>query len=148
MNSFFVSFSVRIAVDNFSTEQRSRIMSQVRQKDTKPELLVRRMIFGLGYRYRLHVRSLPGTPDIVFPARRKIVLIHGCFWHRHKAACPLTRTPKSNVEFWAEKFERNHLRDQKTRRALRRLGWTVMTIWECQTRDVEKLVDRLARFLG
>ncbi len=123
-------------------------MSRVKGKDTKPELRVRRLVHGMGYRYRLHARDLPGTPDIVFRRRRKVIFVHGCFWHRHPdPACPLARMPKSRLDFWAPKLERNRLRDMKNERALQDLGWGVLVIWECQLRRMDRVKDRVRRFL-
>ncbi len=134
-------------MDTLNPRQRSIRMALVRGKDTKPELLVRRLVHSLGYRYRLHSRDLPGTPDLVFPARSKVILVHGCFWHRHKA-CALARLPKSRGEFWLSKLESNVQRDSRNMRALRGLGWGVLTIWECQLRDTARLASRIGRYLG
>lgn len=129
-----------------SPEERSRIMSLVRAKDTKPEMLVRRLVHRLGYRYRLHVRDLPGSPDLVFPSRQAVIFVSGCFWHRHD--CPNgRRLPKTRTDWWREKLEGNLRRDQVQRRKLRRMGWRVMVIWECQLTDVNRLAKRLKRFL-
>lgn len=133
-------------MDTLNPPQRSARMALVRGKNTKPELLVRRLVHGLGYRYRLHRRDLPGTPDLVFPGRGKIIFVHGCFWHRHKG-CVLARLPKSRGEFWVPKLEGNAARDAHNICALRRLGWGVMTIWECQLRDTARLARRIRRFL-
>jgi DNA mismatch endonuclease (patch repair protein) len=133
-------------VDTISPEYRSEIMSRVRAKDTKPEMLVRRLVHAAGYRYRLHVRDLPGKPDLVFPARRKVVFINGCFWHRHRD-CALARLPKSRTEFWTEKLERNRARDERNVAALRDLGWDVLTVWECEIRDPAGLMRRVEAFL-
>lgn len=122
-------------------------MSRVRGKDTRPELMVRRLLHGLGYRYRLHRRDLPGTPDLVFPGLRKIILVHGCFWHRHD--CPSgRRIPKSNCTFWEEKIESNRSRDVKNLKALQGLGWDVLVIWECEVRDRGTLMAKARDFLG
>nr|WP_297354077.1 DNA mismatch endonuclease Vsr [uncultured Caldimonas sp.] len=133
-------------MDTLTPAERSARMALVRAKDTKPELLVRRLVHGMGYRYRLHRRDLPGTPDLVFPGRSKVILIHGCFWHRH-ARCALARLPKSRGEFWLPKLTANAERDARNVRALRRLGWSVLTIWECQLGDTAKLANRIRRFL-
>lgn len=134
--------------DTFTKAERSRIMAAVKDRDTTPELVVRRLVHSVGYRYRVHVKDLPGCPDLVFPSRRKIILVHGCFWHRHR--CSSGRSmPASRVDYWSAKFARNQARDLCNRRALRRLGWRVLTVWECQTR-VAKLValrDKLSAFL-
>lgn len=133
-------------MDNLTPIERSEIMSRVRSKDTKPELLVRKLVYSLGYRYRLHYWKLPGKPDMVFPMRGKIIFIHGCFWHRHKG-CKLARVPKSRQEFWLQKLEENRKRDQRVNKALYRAGWSVMTIWECKLKDLERLTRRIRRFL-
>ena len=132
--------------DTFSKAERSRIMAAVKGKDTKPEMVVRKLVWRLGYRYRLHVRSVPGCPDIVFRSRRKAIFVHGCFWHRH--SCSGGRSmPSSRVNYWKQKFERNRARDVKHRRQLCRMGWRVLTIWECQTRKPENVESRLKAFL-
>jgi DNA mismatch endonuclease, patch repair protein len=133
-------------VDNLSPAERSEIMARVRSKDSKPELVVRRLVHALGYRYRLHVKGLPGRPDIVFRKRRKIIFIHGCFWHRH-ASCALARLPKSRLEFWVPKLEANKQRDQQNKRALVKEGWKVLTIWECELKDIDGLTTKIKRFL-
>lgn len=133
-------------MDTLGPAQRSMRMSLVRGKNTKPELAVRRLVHGLGYRYRLHRRDLPGTPDLVFSKRRKVIFVHGCFWHRH-ADCALARLPKSKSEFWLPKLEGNAERDTRNVRELNRLGWGVMIIWECQLRDKARLVEMIRRFL-
>ena len=124
-------------------------MSRVRSKDTKPELRVRRLVHGLGYRYRLHGRDLPGSPDLVFRPRRKVVFVHGCFWHRHEG-CPRNRIPKSPERraFWREKLDGNARRDRENQEALRRMGWRVLVIWECETSDLDSLTSRIKAFLG
>lgn len=122
-------------------------MALVRAKDTKPEIAVRRVTHALGYRFRLHRRDLPGTPDLVFPGRGKVIFVHGCFWHRHRdVKCALARLPKSRLSFWLPKLEANAKRDGRSVRQLRKLGWSVMTIWECQIND-GRLVERIRRFL-
>lgn len=124
-------------------------MSRVRSKDTKPELLVRRLVHGMGYRYRLHSRTLPGHPDLVFTRRRKIVFVHGCFWHRHPdPGCKLARMPKSRLDFWAPKLELNRRRDIESQAKLRELGWDVLVVWECELRDRADLESRIRSFLG
>jgi DNA mismatch endonuclease, patch repair protein len=135
-------------MDRLTAEQRSALMARIRGKDTKPEMVVRRLVHGMGYRYLLHDRRLPGTPDLVFPSRRKAIFVHGCFWHGHD--CGRGFRPKTNEQFWADKLARNKARDEGTLRELRQLGWRVLTIWECSTskRDLAKLQLRLTRFLG
>lgn len=131
--------------DTVTRSVRSRIMAAVKQKDTAPEMVVRRLLHSLGYRYRLHCRNLPGTPDLVFPSRRKIVFVSGCFWHAHR--CRRGCAPRSRRQYWLAKFARNKRRDEHARRALRRLGWDVLTVWECQTRQSAKLREQLTNFL-
>ena len=133
-------------MDSLSPAERSEIMARVHSKNSRPELCVRKLVFALGYRYRLHAKDLPGHPDIAFRKRRKVVFVHGCFWHRH-AACELARMPKSRLEFWRPKLEGNKIRDEKNKRALVRQGWKVLTIWECQLKDLGRLTARLRRFL-
>lgn len=125
---------------------RSRIMRAVKSKDTTPELFVRRLLHTKGYRYRLHCKDLPGNPDLVFPGRRKAVFVHGCFWHGHNCKRG-RRPPKSNSAYWQAKIARNQERDKQTQSRLRTLGWRVMVVWECETRDAVTLVDKLIRFL-
>jgi len=121
-------------------------MSLVRSKDTKPELVVRRWLHAMGYRYRLHVAKLPGRPDLVFPSRKKVLFVHGCFWHRHQN-CALARLPKSRLDFWLPKLEANATRDRAKIEALQSLGWGVLVVWECELRDIEALGARIIRFL-
>ncbi len=116
--------------DTVSKIERSRIMAAVKSKDTTPELFVRRLVHSLGYRYRLHVRSLPGSPDLVFPRLRKVINVNGCFWHMH--SCGRCRIPSSRRDYWIAKMQRNAARDKRTRRELRKLGWQVLVLWECQ----------------
>jgi DNA mismatch endonuclease, patch repair protein len=134
-------------VDTLTPEERSERMSRVRSRDTKPEKLVRSLVHRMGYRYRLHRSSLPGCPDLVFPGRKKVIFVHGCFWHRHPG-CPNTRMPKSRLDFWQLKLEENKRRDARNRRRLRNLGWQVLVIWECQVKSVERLERKIGRFLG
>jgi DNA mismatch endonuclease (patch repair protein) len=123
-------------------------MSRVRSKNMRPELAVRKLVFALGYRYRLHARDLPGCPDLVFRPRRKVIFVHGCFWHRHPSpSCPLARMPKSRLDFWLPKLEGNRDRDEKINKALRRDGWKVLTIWECELKNAGRLETRIRRFL-
>lgn len=132
-------------MDTLTREQRSERMRQVRSKDTKPEMQVRRLVFSCGYRYRLHRGDLPGTPDLVFPARRKVIFVHGCFWHRH-AGCRNTRWPKSRLDFWRPKLEANKRRDVRHTRQLTRQGWGYLIIWECEVMD-DDLKQRIVEFL-
>lgn len=133
-------------MDIVSRERRSEMMSAIRGKDTKPEMVVRKLVHRLGYRFRLHRRDLPGSPDLVFPGRRKVIFVHGCFWHRHRG-CRFAYHPKSNVETWRTKFETNIARDARVRSELVQNGWDVLTIWECETADLELLTNKLTNFL-
>ncbi|MCC5098179.1 DNA mismatch endonuclease Vsr [Xanthomonas campestris] len=133
-------------VDTLSKDARSALMRSVRQKDTSPEVIVRRAAHALGARFRLHKKSLPGRPDIVFPSRKLCVFVHGCFWHRHPE-CRLASTPGSNVDFWLEKFQKNVERDSRKSEELMSLGWRVEVVWECETRNQELLRDRLKEIL-
>jgi DNA mismatch endonuclease (patch repair protein) len=122
-------------------------MAAVKSCNTTPEMILRRIVHGLGYRYRLHVRALPGAPDLVFPRLQKMIFVSGCFWHMHH--CGRCRIPVANRRYWIAKLERNAARDKRIRRALRRAGWQVLTVWECQTPvgKREQLQSRLIRFL-
>jgi DNA mismatch endonuclease, patch repair protein len=136
-------------LDTLTPVERSRRMSAVRGRNTKPELMVRRLAHRLGYRFRLHRKGLPGRPDMVFSGRRKVVFVHGCFWHRHPdPTCALARLPKSRLEFWVPKLESNRARDQMTEARLAAMGWGVLTLWECQLRDPDAVAARLLDFLG
>jgi DNA mismatch endonuclease (patch repair protein) len=133
-------------VDVLTKKQRSYCMSRIRKTDTAPEMAVRKIIHGLGYRYRLYRNDLPGCPDIVLPSRRKIVFVNGCWWHRHN--CRLgRRSPKSRLNYWLPKLRANKERHMRNLRKLRNQGWEVLIVWECQTRDPKKLIPRLQTFL-
>src|SRR5271166_1258732 len=121
-------------------------MSRVGGKDTAPEMIVRRMIHAEGYRYRLHRKGLPGKPDLVFPGRCKALFVHGCFWHGH--GCKIGRPPKSRPEYWEPKITRNRQRDAQNLAGLESLGWKVLTVWQCETKDTEALKQRIGEFLG
>ncbi|RDE07807.1 DNA mismatch endonuclease Vsr [Pelagibacterium lacus] len=117
-----------------TSPHRSWTMARVGQKDTKPEMVVRRLVHGMGYRFRLHRKDLPGSPDIVLPGLRKVIEVRGCFWHRHPdPSCGRARVPKTRQDFWIPKLERNAQRDAENERQLRALGWDLMVVWECQT---------------
>ena len=134
--------------DTLTPEQRSKLMSRIRSRDTMPEMAVRRLVHRMGYRYRLHRRDLPGAPDLVFGPRRKVIFVHGCFWHLHQG-CPQARMPKSRVDFWGPKLEGNRLRDQRNQAELERLGWEVLVIWECEVKGQEQsLPERIEEFLS
>ena len=134
------------AADDPPSAARSALMSRVRGKDTKPELVVRRVAHAIGYRFRLHRKDLPGRPDLVFPSKRKVIFVHGCFWHRHPG-CRMASTPKTRTAFWKEKFDRNIHRDAVAVEALEGANWKVLVLWECETRDKEGLETRLRQFL-
>lgn len=132
--------------DHLDPDARSRLMAKIGPKNSKPEMTVRRLAHALGYRFRLHRRDLPGTPDLVFPSRRKAIFVHGCWWHRH-ADCKKATEPKTRSDFWRAKFDRNVARDRRVEADLKRAGWEVFTVWECQTKDVDVLRAGLTRFL-
>ncbi len=132
-------------MDSLSKEQRSWNMSRIRNRDTKPELIVRSLLHKKGYRFRVHRKDLPGRPDIVLSRLKKIIFVHGCFWHRHDG-CRYAYTPKSRVDFWQDKFKQNIKRDKKVQDALVQLGWQVYTIWECEIKNLdllEKIVNNI-----
>jgi DNA mismatch endonuclease (patch repair protein) len=135
--------------DTLSKAQRSKRMSLIRGKDTKPELLVRRLVHSMGFRFSLRRNHIPGRPDILFPSRRKAIFVHGCFWHRHSAAnCRLARLPKSKLDFWLPKLEANRLRDRRKQKELHAAGWTCLVVWECEIGHTERLRNKLTKFLG
>lgn len=133
-------------VDPLSPAERSAHMRRIRKRDTKPELVVRRLAHALGLRFRLHRRDLPGTPDLVFPRHRKAIWVHGCFWHQHEG-CRLARQPKSRLEYWLPKLARNVNRDRVSRQRIEDSGWQALVIWECETEDSDLVMSRLEDFL-
>jgi DNA mismatch endonuclease (patch repair protein) len=135
--------------DTLTRQERSERMSRIRGKGSASEMRLRRLIHSMGYRYRLHIKNLPGTPDLVFPSRKAVIFMHGCFWHRHQG-CQLARIPKSRVAFWTEKLETNKRRDEANTRRLKELGWRVLVIWECQmkAKDLIEVSNVVRRFLG
>lgn len=135
------------STDVFTPEKRSKVMARVKDKNTKPEMKVRRLAHGLGYRFRLHRKDLPGSPDLVFAGRGKVIFVHGCFWHGHDCARG-SRQSKQNAEYWTAKIARNVQRDARNQAALEKQGWAVMTLWECELKDGEALAKRLMAFLG
>jgi DNA mismatch endonuclease, patch repair protein len=135
---------IELAMDTRTPEQRSQIMRSVRSRDTGPELVVRRMLHGLGLRFRLHRKDLAGRPDIVLPGRKAVVFVHGCFWHGH--GCSKGQLPKSSIRFWTDKISRNRERDSESVKALRAGGWRVLTVWQCETKHSARLCSKLARF--
>ena len=132
-------------MDRLSREQRSRLMARVRCANTGPEMLVRRLVWKLGFRYRLHARDLPGKPDLVFRRSRRVIFVHGCFWHGHR--CRWGRLPKSRDAYWRPKIEATRRRDLVQAKALRRAGWSVMVVWQCQLKQISILEHRIRRFL-
>ena len=135
-------------VDTLTPRERSARMSLIRGKHSKPEIIVRRLVHSMGYRYALHSRDLPGKPDLVFRIRGRVIFVHGCFWHRHASKrCRLARLPKSRPEFWVPKLESNRLRDIHNQKLLRKAGWKILVVWECQLGNKEQLENRLRRFL-
>lgn len=133
-------------VDHVSPAKRSEIMRAVHTYDTGPEILVRRLLHRAGFRFRLHRKDLPGSPDIVFPTRHKVIFVHGCYWHGHEG-CPKARLPRSRVNYWAAKIWANSRRDRARMRQLRKLGWKPFVVWQCQLRRPEPLLRRVTRFL-
>lgn len=133
-----------MAKDPLNTAQRSAMMARIGARDTEPERVVRRALHKRGYRFRLHRRDLPGTPDIVLSKYQTVIYVHGCFWHRH-AGCRYATTPGTNRKFWASKFAANLSRDRRTLAAIRRLGWHPLVIWECETADERRLTRKLAK---
>ncbi len=137
---------MNVRLDRFTRAERSFVMSRVGHFDTAPEKAVRRLLHGLGYRFRLHPRDLPGRPDIVMPRHRKAVFVHGCFWHGH-ANCSRAARPVANSEFWDAKITRNIARDQSAQQALITMGWRPVVVWECELRNVDNLTQRLIHFM-
>lgn len=133
--------------DKLSPQQRSENMRRIRAKDTSPEIAVRQIAHRMGFRYRLHVASLPGKPDLVFPRLKKIIEVRGCFWHQHKE-CIDSHVPKTDVQYWGTKLKGNTERDRRNERALRAAGWEILTIWECQVRKLKNIERSMRRFLA
>ena len=134
--------------DSVTPKRRSEIMSNIRATGMKPEMVVRRLTHAMGYRYRLHSKDLPGKPDLVFPARRKVIFVHGCFWHQHAdPVCKIARRPQSNQDYWLPKLERNVARDAVHQVRLAELGWNVLVIWECEVEANDSLAERMQSFL-
>ncbi|KAB0670607.1 DNA mismatch endonuclease Vsr [Oryzomonas sagensis] len=133
-------------MDRLTPERRSWLMSRVKAKNTSPEMVVRRLVYGMGYRYRIHVEGLPGKPDLVFAGSRKAIYVNGCFWHGHEG-CRYAGLPKSRVAFWAAKIARNRARDRENVSAMEADGWRVLTIWQCELKNREKISELLHDFL-
>ena len=129
------------------SEQRSRNMSAIKSKNTKPEIAVRKLLHTMGYRFRLHKKDLPGSPDIVLPKYKTVIFVHGCFWHRHQN-CKYASNPKTRVEFWNKKFKDNIERDIKNLEKLKSLGWESKIIWECETKNIDKLREKLIHIMN
>ena len=134
-------------MDKLTPEQRSRLMGRVKSRDTTPELIVRRLIHAMGFRYVLHDKRLPGRPDLVFPRFKKIIFVNGCFWHFHEG-CRYATIPTSRTEFWQKKLERNRERDAGDLILLTEQGWKVLTIWQCELKNIKSIQERIGRFLG
>lgn len=133
--------------DVLTPEQRRKCMSSTKGRDTKPEMIVRRMVHSFGYRYSLHRKDLPGKPDLVFSRSRKVIFVHGCFWHVHRCRYGKVK-PKTNAQFWTDKRESNRMRDKRNRKSLKKMGWGSLIVWECWTRDIKKLQQLEIRILS
>ena len=129
------------------SEQRSRNMSAIKSKNTKPEIKVRKVLHSMGYRFRLHSKNLPGSPDIVLPKYKTVIFVHGCFWHRHEN-CKYASTPKTRQEFWENKFKANVKRDLEIQEKIKNIGWKYVVIWECEARNIESIEEKIKRFLN
>lgn len=132
--------------DKATDEERSAQMRLIRSKDTKPELIIRKALYALGYRYRLHAKNLPGHPDLAFSGRKKVIYVHGCFWHRHPG-CKKNRTPKSKLEYWEPKFVANVERDMRNQQELEERGWKFLVVWECELKNLKELTEKIVTFL-
>ena len=142
-----VNYQATTLADKLTPAQRSAHMAKIRRANTRPEWVVRRSLFAMGYRYRLQWRAAPGRPDIAFPGRRKAIFVHGCFWHQHEG-CFLSHVPSTRREFWQSKFDRNRARDARDLKLAKDTGWDALVVWECETRDRCGLEERLIKFLG
>jgi len=134
-------------MDTLEPQHRSWLMSRVRSKDTKPELFVRSLVRSMGFGYRLHSKELPGKPDLVFKSRKKVIFVHGCFWHMHET-CPKARVPRSNSEFWLQKMKNNAARDAAAKASLTEKGWKYLEVWQCQLGHPEELRTKVLEFLA
>ena len=132
--------------DTVSRSKRTEIMSSVKQRHTKPEIAVRKILHRHGFRFRLHNKKLPGTPDIVLPKHKAVIFVHGCFWHQHEG-CRKSRRPTSNIEFWNEKLDKNIARDNRKELELKKSGWKVLNIWDCEIKDENLLIEKIESFL-
>ena len=145
--NIFENTNKSISPMNKISNQRSRNMSAIKSKNTKPEIAVRKLLYSMGYRFRLHRKDLPGSPDIVLPKYKTVIFVHGCFWHRHEN-CKYTSTPKTRQEFWENKFNSNKKRDQKIQKEIIDLGWKFIIIWECETHNIQPLEEKIKRLLN
>jgi len=136
-----------LSLDRLSPDRRSENMRKIRSKDTSPEIAVRRIVHRMGFRYRLHVHALPGRPDLVFPRLSKIIQVQGCFWHQH-SGCPQAHIPKTRIRYWRSKLKKNQQRDGENEKRLRTAGWDVLTIWECETRELGIVTTRITELLS
>jgi DNA mismatch endonuclease (patch repair protein) len=134
-------------MDKLTPERRSANMARIRSKDTSPEIILRKLVHGLGYRFRLHRKDLPGKPDLVFPSRKKVIFVHGCFWHQHPG-CREGRVPGSRLEYWGPKLLRNQQRDTGAQAALKAHGWGYLVVWECELKNAKGALKRVRKFLG
>jgi DNA mismatch endonuclease (patch repair protein) len=132
--------------DVFTKKERSNVMSMIRSKNTKPELLVRQLLFSKGYRFRLHQKTLPGKPDIILKKYKTVIFVNGCFWHGHKN-CKKSILPTSNIAFWKEKIQANMHRDKKAKQSLKKLGWSIFTVWECEIKNKTSFAKRMTKLL-
>ncbi|HZS55508.1 MAG TPA: very short patch repair endonuclease [Bryobacteraceae bacterium] len=136
-------------VDRLTPERRSENMRRIKSENMKPEVIVRQVVHRLGHRFRLHRKDLPGTPDLVFGPKRKVIFVHGCFWHGHESkSCLDGRIPKSNLDYWGPKLARNKQRDAECSASLRAEGWDVLTVWECEIKDTRTLESKITSFLS
>ncbi|MED5549602.1 MAG: DNA mismatch endonuclease Vsr [Pseudomonadota bacterium] len=135
-------------MDHLDKKRRSRNMAAIKDRDTAPEMIVRRLAHAMGFRFRLHRRDLPGKPDLVFPGRKSVIFVHGCFWHQHSSEKCKTRPPKSNTSYWLPKLERNVARDERNQSQLSSMGWRYLVIWECETKDRHSLASKISDFLN
>ena len=134
-------------MDTLSPAERTEVMRRIRSKNTKSEKKLRSALHKAGFRFRLHYRSLPGAPDIVFPSRRKVIFMHGCFWHSHRCRKSLP-LPQTNQDYWATKLNKTKKRDAKNRRRLTALGWHSLVVWECELRAMDRVIEKATRFLN
>jgi len=133
-------------MDHVAQGKRSKIMAAVHSKGTKPEILVRKLVYAMGFRYRLHDKDLPGKPDLVFKSKKKVIFVNGCFWHGHKG-CEKARLPKTHKDYWQDKINRNRIRDRKNEKALNIMDWAHLTIWQCDLKKIEPIAKRIYKFL-